>query len=133
MLEKFHRDYDLKEDSSYKFTICPVCGCLTLNGYYICDICGWEYDGTVMERERSIFNSNLSVKSYRKKFLSGCSPKIQEAYKKLVCTTKNKYWVFNPSFIANRIRQYSEFYNQDFIDDLTKEYIHKICWMKKIR
>lgn len=123
MLEMFRRDCDPKESNSYRYTICPICGCLTLNGYYVCDICGWEYDGTVMEKEKSIFNNNLTVKRYRKKFLCGCSNEIQKAYISLIRKTKNKYWLFDPSFIINRPKNYIEFYRNKFIDAPTIEWV----------
>lgn len=130
MLEMFHRECNIKESKSYKYTICPVCGCLTLNGYYVCDICGWEYDGTVMENEKSIFNNNLSVKKYRKNFISGCSHEIQKAYKILMNKTKNKYWLFDPSFIMNRPRYYTEFYCNKFIDGCTIEWLQTSLGLK---
>lgn len=32
-------------DDVYKVIFCPVCGNKTLDNYYICHHCGWEYDG----------------------------------------------------------------------------------------
>lgn len=30
----------------YAIVTCPVCGKETLDNYYICPTCGWEYDGS---------------------------------------------------------------------------------------
>ncbi len=32
-------------DDIYTVILCPVCGQKTLDNYYICGHCGWEYDG----------------------------------------------------------------------------------------
>ncbi|MBQ8742946.1 MAG: hypothetical protein IJZ03_06220 [Clostridia bacterium] len=31
-------------DNIYTVILCPVCGQKTLDNYYICGHCGWEYD-----------------------------------------------------------------------------------------
>ena len=41
---------DLKETDEFKeygFQVvnCPVCGRETLDSHWVCDYCGWEYDG----------------------------------------------------------------------------------------
>ena len=33
------------KDLGYNIVTCPVCGNYSLDSYWICDNCGWEYDG----------------------------------------------------------------------------------------
>ena len=46
----------------YKEVICPVCGQVTLDSFWICDNCNWEYDDTIDENEYSDANEH----SFRK-------------------------------------------------------------------
>ena len=48
--------FDLRATQEYRemgFQIvkCPVCGKETLDDYFICPNCGWEYDGTTDKNE----------------------------------------------------------------------------------
>ena len=52
----------------YKIVNCPVCGKETLDDYFICPTCGWEYDGTVEENEYSSCNK-ATIADYRKENL----------------------------------------------------------------
>ena len=63
---------NLRETEEYKsgmYTIvtCPVCGRETLDMYWICRHCGWEYDGTKKEDEYSSAN-HATVKEYRETY-----------------------------------------------------------------
>ena len=49
----------------FKIVKCPVCCKDTLDDYYICPICGWEYDGTTKENEYSSCNI-ATIVDYRK-------------------------------------------------------------------
>ena len=49
----------------YKIVKCPVCGKETLDSYWICRNCGWEYDGITEENEYSSCNK-ATVAEYRK-------------------------------------------------------------------
>jgi len=49
----------------FKIVKCPVCGKETLDDYFICPHCGWEYDGTTNENEYSSCNKTTVV-DYRK-------------------------------------------------------------------
>jgi hypothetical protein len=49
----------------YKIVNCPVCGKETLDDYFICPNCGWEYDGTTDENEYSSCNK-ATIADYRK-------------------------------------------------------------------
>ena len=55
------------EEYGYKIVICPICGKETLDNHYICEECGWEYDGTVFEESFSSAN-NSTMKEYREKY-----------------------------------------------------------------
>ena len=53
--------FDLRSTQEYrelgfKIVNCPVCGKETLDDYFICSTCGWEYDGTTEENEYSSCN-----------------------------------------------------------------------------
>lgn len=52
----------------YKIVNCPVCGKETLDDYFICPTCGWEYDGTTDENEYSSCNK-ATIADYRKENL----------------------------------------------------------------
>lgn len=55
--------YEFK-NCGYKIVKCPVCGNDTLDSYWICDNCGWEYDGTMDERIYSDCN-HTTIEQYR--------------------------------------------------------------------
>ena len=68
-----HNEQDLKNTPEYRsgmfrIVTCPVCGHPTLDMYWICEHCGWEYDNTRSEDEYSAANSN-TIKEYREKYL----------------------------------------------------------------
>ena len=59
--------YELFSKLRRKIVKCPVCGHYTLDEYYICPYCKWEYDPFVEnEDDKSYPNGNLSIKEYRK-------------------------------------------------------------------
>ena len=55
-------------EMGYQIVKCPVSGKETLNDYFICPTCGWEYDGTTGENEYSSYNK-ATIAEYRKKNL----------------------------------------------------------------
>ena len=62
--------FDLRTTKEYrelgfKIVTCPVCGKETLDNYFICPTCGWEYDGTTEEDVYSSSNQ-ATVAEYRK-------------------------------------------------------------------
>lgn len=62
--------FDLRATQEYremgfKIIKCPVCGKETLDDYFICPYCGWEYDGTTEEDVYSSCNQ-ATVAEYRK-------------------------------------------------------------------
>jgi hypothetical protein len=56
------------QELGFKIVKCPVCGKETLDDYFICPTCGWEYDGITEENEYSSCNK-ATVADYRKKHL----------------------------------------------------------------
>ena len=64
---------DLKNTDEYKklgYSIvdCPICGEETLDSHWICENCGWEYDGVTAENDYSSANKS-TVKNYRTEYL----------------------------------------------------------------
>lgn len=57
------------EFRKYGFTIvkCPVCGEPTLDRFWVCDNCGWEFDGAVFPDQYSSANG-CTVEEYRNKY-----------------------------------------------------------------
>lgn len=53
-----------------KIVTCPICGEKTLDMYWICENCFWEYDGACAEEDYSCANGS-TVRDYRKAFLEG--------------------------------------------------------------
>ena len=53
----------------YNVIICPVCGNKTLDDYYICPHCGWEYDGHTKLNRKSFANNGATIKKYKKEYL----------------------------------------------------------------
>ena len=51
---------DTEEYKTYGFGIvtCPICGNETLDNYYICPHCNWEYDGKTEDDEYSSANGD---------------------------------------------------------------------------
>ena len=58
------------QELGYRIVICPVCGKETLDSYWICQHCGWEYDGTMEERTYSSCNKS-TIAEYRVPLLGG--------------------------------------------------------------
>ena len=73
IVQAFHREVDddnvenlvnTEEYQKYGFSIvdCPICGRKTLDMFWICSGCGWEYD---------IF---INYEANEKSFCNGCTP-----------------------------------------------------------
>ncbi len=52
------------QELGYAVVTCPVCGRETLDSYWICEHCGWEYDGTTEETLFSAANGT-TIREYR--------------------------------------------------------------------
>ena len=65
--------FDLRTTKEYrelgfKIVKCPISGRKTLDDYFICPNCGWEYDGITEEDVYSSCN-RTTIADYRKKNL----------------------------------------------------------------
>ena len=49
----------------HRIVDCPVCGMKTLDFYWICEHCGWEYNGTTEDEEESDANG-MTLTEYAK-------------------------------------------------------------------
>ena len=65
--QECYREYKVK-NSKLKIITCPICGEETLNCHWICENCGWEYDGVTAENDYSSANKS-TVKNYRTEYL----------------------------------------------------------------
>lgn len=52
------------KECGFQLVKCPVCGNETLDSYFICPCCNWEYDGKTQEDDYSSANG-MTVKEYR--------------------------------------------------------------------
>ena len=57
------------KNCGFKIVKCPICGQETLDSYFICPHCSWEYDGKIQDTEYSSANG-MTVKEYRESYLS---------------------------------------------------------------
>ena len=48
----------------FKIVTCPICKNETLDDFFICQHCGWEYDGCIKEDDYSSANKS-TVSEYR--------------------------------------------------------------------
>ena len=48
----------------YKIVKCPVCGKETLDDYFICPNCGWEYDG-ITEEDAYSSSNKATISAHR--------------------------------------------------------------------
>ena len=62
------RDTAEYKEHGFKIVTCPICGNETLDMYWVCEHCGWEYDYTKDENKESIANG-MSIKKYRAAYL----------------------------------------------------------------
>lgn len=60
--------YEFKE-CGFKIVTCPICGNETLDSYWICDNCDWEYDGTINPNDYSECNHS-TINNYKLLFES---------------------------------------------------------------
>ncbi len=75
---------DLMNSEEYKshgFSIvdCPICGRKTLDTFWICSGCGWEYDMFIdyAENEESLCNG-CTPNEYRRQYLEVCKALIKK-------------------------------------------------------
>lgn len=61
------RDTEEFKSGLFKIVTCPICGEETLNMYWVCENCFWEYDGACNDDDYS-FSNDSTVSDYRKDF-----------------------------------------------------------------
>ena len=71
-----HNERRLKNTPEYRsgmFRIvsCPVCGHPTLDMYWICAHCGWEYDNELQTEDEESPGNGMSLREYRKLYQVG--------------------------------------------------------------
>lgn len=71
-----HNERHLKNTPEYRsgmFRIvsCPVCGHPTLDMYWICAHCGWEYDNELQTEDEESPGNGMSLREYRKLYQVG--------------------------------------------------------------
>ncbi len=62
------RDTVEYKSCDFHIVTCPICGNETLDMYWICEYCGWEYDYKADEDEKSISNG-MTIREYRAEYL----------------------------------------------------------------
>lgn len=65
-----HNERYLKNTPEYRsgmfhIVTCPVCGHPTLDMYWICEHCGWEYDGELQTEDEESPCNGMSLRAYR--------------------------------------------------------------------
>ena len=71
-----HNEQELKNTPEYRsgmFRIvsCPVCGHPTLDMYWICAHCGWEYDNELQTEDEESPCNGMSLRAYRELYQVG--------------------------------------------------------------
>ena len=51
----------------FKVVTCPICGNETLDMFWVCQHCGWEYDYFLNENEESLSNG-VTIAEYRAEY-----------------------------------------------------------------
>ena len=65
-----HNEQNLKNTPEYRsgmfrIVTCPVCGYPTLDMYWICEHCGWEYDIELQTEDEESPCNGMSLRAYR--------------------------------------------------------------------
>ena len=71
-----HNEQDLKNTPEYRsgmfrIVTCPVCGYPTLDMYWICEHCGWEYDIELQTEDEESPCNGMSLRAYRELYKIG--------------------------------------------------------------
>ena len=71
-----HNEQDLKNTPEYRsgmfrIVTCPVCGYPTLDMYWICEHCGWEYDIELQTEDEESPCNGMSLRAYRELYKTG--------------------------------------------------------------
>ena len=71
-----YNEQDLKNTPEYRsgmfrIVTCPVCGYPTLDMYWICEHCGWEYDIELQTEDEESPCNGMSLRAYRELYKTG--------------------------------------------------------------
>lgn len=71
-----HNEQNLKNTPEYRsgmfrIVTCPVCGYPTLDMYWICEHCGWEYDIELQTEDEESPCNGMSLRAYRELYKTG--------------------------------------------------------------
>ena len=55
----------------FRIVTCPVCGYPTLDMYWICEHCGWEYDIELQTEDEESPCNGMSLRAYRELYKTG--------------------------------------------------------------
>ena len=71
-----HNEQDLKNTPEYRsgmfrIVTCPVCGYPTLDMYWICEHCGWEYDIELQTEDEESPCNGMSLRAYLELYKTG--------------------------------------------------------------
>lgn len=55
----------------FRIVTCPVCGHPTLDMYWICEHCGWEYDIELQAEDEESPCNGMSLRAYRELYKTG--------------------------------------------------------------
>ena len=80
LIEQLKTDQHLSEEMyeaekthfDRKIVKCPICGKLTLDWYYICENCNWEYDDYIDVKDENEYSdvNKSSIKRYKENYES---------------------------------------------------------------
>ncbi len=59
-------DFGESADDGFSAISCPVCGCMTLDNYWICSQCQWEFDDKPEDHVSSC--NGMTLREYRKRY-----------------------------------------------------------------
>lgn len=58
-----------KSRATYHFVRCPICGKLTLDNFWVCENCYWEYDDLMVDEYSIVNQTNMNeFKMYYERF-----------------------------------------------------------------
>lgn len=69
--EEYLRSTPEYKSGQFHIVSCPVCGRPTLDMYWICQCCGWEYDPVLQNEEEESPGNGMSLREYRRRYASG--------------------------------------------------------------
>ena len=88
-VEELKRTDEFRE-YGYTIVTCPICGNPTLDMFWICDECGWEFDGAIVDDQYSSANKS-TVRDYKIKYqgkknlITSLNPSKQNNTKESLC------------------------------------------------